>query len=288
MKKAVLIVSFGSSNLEAFKQIEAFIKNIKESIDKEIFVQCVFTSNILIKRMKEKNNIEILNINDALEKLFKDGYTDVVLQPLHMIDGKDCVSLRSIIEENKFRFNNIKLNQTLLINKGKNTRESTLNIAKVIKDNLDKNKYMILIGHGSNRCQDNCCYTSIRINEFCKDNGSVCNDDCYQEIEKALKSIGYNKIIIGTLEGNRTKDVVLKELKEKCIKNVAIMPLLVLPGNHIIKDISGDNSWESLFNENDIKTEVILKSLLEYEGIQKLYIDMISEALNIKQKYYNL
>ena len=71
MKKAVLIVSFGSSNLEAYKQIEAFIKNIKKSIDNEIFVQCVFTSNILIKRMKEKNNIEILNINDALEKLFK-------------------------------------------------------------------------------------------------------------------------------------------------------------------------------------------------------------------------
>ena len=30
MKKAVLIVSFGSSNLEAYKQIEAFIKNIKK------------------------------------------------------------------------------------------------------------------------------------------------------------------------------------------------------------------------------------------------------------------
>ena len=59
MKRAVLIVSFGSSNLEAYKQIESFIKNIKESIDKEIFVQCVFTSNILIKRMKEKHTEQI-------------------------------------------------------------------------------------------------------------------------------------------------------------------------------------------------------------------------------------
>ena len=62
MKRAVLIVSFGSSNLEAYKQVNSFIKNIKASIDPKLLVQCVFTSNILIKRMKEKNNIDILNI----------------------------------------------------------------------------------------------------------------------------------------------------------------------------------------------------------------------------------
>lgn len=229
--------------------------------------------------MKEKNNIEILNIKEALDNLFNNDYEEVILQPLHMIDGKDCDSLRNILEENRGRFNNIKLNPTLLINKGKNTSESASNIANAIKNNIDKDKSVVLVGHGSNRCSDNCCYTSININECCGTDGSVCNDDCYQEIEKSLARIGYNKIIIGTLEGSRTREVVLKELKEKEIDKVIIMPLLVLPGNHILKDIRGDNSWESLFNENNIKTEVILKSLLEYEDIQKLYIDMISEAL---------
>ena len=282
MKRAVLIVSFGSSNLDAYKQVESFIKNIKDSIDKELFIQCVFTSNILIKRMKEKNNIDILNVKEALEILFNDGYKEVILQPLHMIDGKDCDSLRNILEENKDRFNYIKLNPTLLINKGKNTKESALNIANAIKDNVNKDRCVVLVGHGSNRCQDNCCYTSIGINECCGDNGNVCNDDCYQEIEKALQSIGYKNVIIGTLEGSRTRSVVLKELKDKKIDDVIIMPLLVLPGNHIIKDIKGDNSWESLFNENDINVEVNLKILLEYEKIQKLYIDMINEAINVE------
>lgn len=282
MKRSVLIVSFGSSNLDAYKQVESFIKNIKDSIDKELFIQCVFTSNILIKRMKEKNNIDILNVKEALEILFNDGYKEVILQPLHMIDGKDCDSLRNILEENKDRFNYIKLNPTLLINKGKNTKESALNIANAIKDNVNKDRCVVLVGHGSNRCQDNCCYTSIGINECCGDNGNVCNDDCYQEIEKALQSIGYKNVIIGTLEGSRTRSVVLKELKDKKIDDVIIMPLLVLPGNHIIKDIKGDNSWESLFNENDINVEVNLKSLLEYEKIQKLYIDMINEAINVE------
>lgn len=282
MKRAVLIVSFGSSNLDAYKHVESFIKNIKDSIDKELFIQCVFTSNILIKRMKEKNNIDILNVKEALEILFNDGYKEVILQPLHMIDGKDCDSLRNILEENKDRFNYIKLNPTLLINKGKNTKESALNIANAIKDNVNKDRCVVLVGHGSNRCQDNCCYTSIGINQCCGDNGNVCNDDCYQEIEKALQSIGYKNVIIGTLEGSRTRSVVLKELKDKKIDDVIIMPLLVLPGNHIIKDIKGDNSWESLFNENDINVEVNLKSLLEYEKIQKLYIDMINEAINVE------
>ena len=282
MKRSVLIVSFGSSNLDAYKQVESFIKNIKDSIDKELFIQCVFTSNILIKRMKEKNNIDILNVKEALEILFNDGYKEVILQPLHMIDGKDCDSLRNILEENKDRFNYIKLNPTLLINKGKNTKESALNIANAIKDNVNKDRCVVLVGHGSNRCQDNCCYTSIGINECCGDNGNVCNDDCYQEIEKDLQSIGYKNVIIGTLEGSRTRSVVLKELKDKKIDDVIIMPLLVLPGNHIIKDIKGDNSWESLFNENDINVEVNLKSLLEYEKIQKLYIDMINEAINVE------
>ena len=57
------------------------------------------------------------------------------------------------------------------------------------------------------------------------------------------------------------------------------MPLLVLPGNHIVKDIKGDDSWESLFKENNMAVEVILKGLLEYEEIQNLYIDMITEAM---------
>lgn len=275
MKRAVLIVSFGSSNLDAYNLIEKFINNIRLSIREEIFIQCVFTSNILIKRIKEKNNIDILNINEALNKLSDEGYEEVILQPLHMIDGKDCDYLREVVNLNKTKFNKLNLNQTLLINKGRNTRESALNIVKAIKSNVEKEKYVVLVGHGSNRCSDNCCYTSSREKACISTVSNSCNDDCYLEIEKAFESIGYNKVIIGTLEGNRQKELILKELKYKKINEVVIIPLLVLPGNHVIKDIKGDNSWESLFSENNIKVEVKLKSLLEYEEIQKIYIEMI-------------
>ena len=46
MKKAVLIVSFGSSNLQAYKLVEDFMENIKLSIKEDIYIQYVFTSNI--------------------------------------------------------------------------------------------------------------------------------------------------------------------------------------------------------------------------------------------------
>lgn len=279
MKKAILIVSFGSSNLDAYKLIEEFINNIKLSLREEIFIQCVFTSNILIKRIKEKNNIDVLNINEALNKLSNEGYEEVVLQPLHMIDGKDCDSLREVVELNKCKFNKMNLNQTLLINKGRNTRESALNIVNAIKINVEKEKYVVLVGHGSNRCSDNCCYTSNNGKKCISTASKSCNDDCYLEIEKAFESIGYNKVIIGTLEGNRRKELILKELKNKKINEVEILPLLVLPGNHVIKDIKGENSWESLFDENNIRVKVKLKSLLEYKEIQKLYIDMLKKAL---------
>lgn len=279
MKRAILIVSFGSSNLYAYKLIEKFINKIRESIKEDVYIKYVFTSKILIKRMKEKNNIDILSIEEALNDLLNIGCKEVLLQPLHMMDGKDCDSLRSILETNKNNFNNIKLNPTLLTNKGSNTKESALNIVNAIKTKIDKERYVVLIGHGSNRCGDYCCYTPSETDKYTLPNNTCCNDDCYLEIEKAFKCIGYNNITIGTLEGNRSKEVIVKELKSKNIKDIVLMPLLVLPGNHIVKDIKGDDSWESLFKENNMTVEVILKSLLEYEEIQNLYIDMITEAM---------
>lgn len=282
MKKGILIVSFGTSNLQAYKLVEEFIAKIRLYIKEDVYIQYVFTSNILIRRMKEKNNIDILNVNEVLNLLYDIGCRDVLLQPLHMMDGKDCDSLRGSIKSYKDKFDNININPTLLINKENNTRQSALNIVNCIKDNVDKNSNVVLIGHGSNRCSEYCCYTSDQGEKYIISNDSCCNDDCYLEIEKAFTDIGYNKVVIGTLEGRRTKEVVLKELIENQVAKAVIMPLLVLPGNHIIKDIQGDNSWQSFFENNNIKTEVNIKSLLEYEEIQRLYIDMIQEGLQFK------
>ena len=54
MKRAILIVSFGSSNLYAYKLVEKFINKIREYIKEDVYIKYVFTSKILIKRMKEK------------------------------------------------------------------------------------------------------------------------------------------------------------------------------------------------------------------------------------------
>ena len=44
-------------------------------------------------------------------------------------------------------------------------------------------------------------------------------------------------------------------------------------------DIRDKENLDKVFKENNIAVEVILKGLLEYEEIQNLYIDMITEAM---------
>ena len=74
MKKAILVVSFGTSHLDALNNS---IKKIEDSIQesfKEYDIFRSFTSHMIVRKLKEKYDMNILFPEDALKKLAEDGY----------------------------------------------------------------------------------------------------------------------------------------------------------------------------------------------------------------------
>jgi sirohydrochlorin cobaltochelatase len=50
-------------------------------------VRRAFTSQIIIDKLKERDNLTIDNVRDAMDRLVADGVKEVVIQPTHVMEG---------------------------------------------------------------------------------------------------------------------------------------------------------------------------------------------------------
>lgn len=253
MKKGIIIVSFGTSEVLGLKQnIENINNKIKKGFKEEYEVLNAFTSKFIIKKLKEVSNIDVLNFNEALEEFCTQGISELIVLPLYIMPGGQYEGVKEILEEYKDRFNSIKVAKPLLSGK----KEDFKNVILAMKNYLPKNKEIVLVGHG----------TKDRYHEF------------YKTLEDSFHENKINNIHVGTLEGYPTTCDLIKILKEKDIKEVFITPFLIVCGSHVIKDINGDEnkkSWKNVFKDAGFNVEISLKSLGEYDEILDLYVKRI-------------
>ena len=114
---AILLVVFGTSYPEA----QAAYENI-ERVYREKFpqaeVRIAFTSDFIRRKLLDRDNVTIDNPLTALAHLNDEGYTNVVVQSLHVIPGEEFHDLANIVEsvrgiEGKFGFRNLVLGEGL-------------------------------------------------------------------------------------------------------------------------------------------------------------------------------
>ena len=78
MRKAILVVSFGTSHLDALKNsIEKIENKIKDEF-KDYEVVRAFTAHMIIKKLNERDNLGIMKPEEALEDLKKRGFEEVI------------------------------------------------------------------------------------------------------------------------------------------------------------------------------------------------------------------
>ena len=253
MKKGIIIVSFGTSEILGLKQnIENINNKIKKEFKEEYEVLNAFTSKFIIKKLKEVSNIHVLNFTEALDKFYGQGIRELIVLPLYIMPGGQYEGVKEVLEGYKERFNSIKIARPLLSGE----KEDFKNIIVAMKDYLPKDKNIVLVGHG----------TKDKYHEF------------YKVLEDNFYEMGIKNIHVGTLEGYPTSYDLVKDLKEKNIKDIFIAPFLIVCGSHVNKDINGEenkNSWKNVFKDAGFNVTVSLKSLGEYEEILDLYVERI-------------
>ena len=114
MKKALLVVSFGTSYPDTCeKNIVACERELAASCpDRDTFR--AFTSGMIIRKLKQRDGIEIDTPLQALQKLAEQGYQDVAIQSLHIINGDEYEKIVREVQSMRPLFSRLTLGVPLL------------------------------------------------------------------------------------------------------------------------------------------------------------------------------
>ena len=255
-KASVLMVHFGTTFDDTRKNtIDAVNDEAKKEFP-DMEVREAYTSRIIMRRLKERGIVKD-NPAEALDKLAKEGYTHIIVQPTNVINGVESKTLEQQLEMYKDKFKEIRTGSALL-----SAPEDYKAVAEIINKEVGKvtdNEAVVLVGHGTH------------------DNGNA----AYPAMDYTAKSMGY-KFYVGTIEGFPEFDDVVKGLKKDNIKKVILMPFMFVAGDHANNDIAVD--WKEALEKEGFIVEVKLTSLGMMEDIRKMFIDHAKFMLENKKE----
>lgn len=257
MKKAVLAVSFGTTFHDTLeKNIVAIERDLAAAFpDRDVFR--AFTSGMVLRRLRERDGIEIDNVSQALERLHGAGYGDVVVQSTHVMNGEEYDKLRELAAPYAGRFERLAFGAPLLTA----TRDYH-DVVDAVLQRLpaeEADTAVVLMGHG----------TTHHANAV------------YAALEYVFHDTGREDIHIGTVEGYPTFEEVCRRLEEKgTVKKVVCAPLMVVAGDHAKNDLAGDepDSWRSMLEERGYAVSCILEGLGENPAIRAVFVRHAREA----------
>ena len=255
-KASVLMVHFGTTFDDTRKNtIDAVNDEAKKEFP-DMEIREAYTSRIIMRRLKERGIVKD-NPAEALDKLAKEGYTHIIVQPTNVINGVESKTLEQQLEMYKDKFKEIRTGSALL-----SAPEDYKAVAEIINKEVGEladDEAVVLVGHGTH------------------DSGNA----AYPAMDYTAKSMGY-KFYVGTIEGFPEFDDVVKGLKKDNIKKVILMPFMFVAGDHANNDIAVD--WKEALEKEGFTVEVKLTSLGMMEDIRKMFIDHAKFMLENKKE----
>lgn len=248
--KAILVISFGTTFSETReKTIEAIENDLAKAFpDRRLYR--AWTSRFIIRKLKERDGLYIDTPSEALERMKRDGVTDVIVQPTHIIPGAEFNKLTEEIKRHSEDFENLSVGVPLLTEE-KDLKDTATAISNIFHD-IREDEALILMGHGT-------------------PNG---NNSVYTELEETFRNTGNNNVFIGTVEAVPALDDVLSAASAEGFKKAVITPLLIVAGDHALNDMAGDDedSWTSTFRRAGFNVRCVVKGLGEYKEIRDIII----------------
>lgn len=259
MRSAIVLVSFGSANLEGLKNsIFLLEKEISNNFN-NVTVVTAFTSNKIINILKEKHDIYVKRLEQCLFDLANDQYEEVIIQPLNIMEEALNKDIQKIIKEYSYSFKRMSMSNSILAGVGDNLKKSCDKLAESILD-INYNLPILLVGHGS------------KIN----------SNECYHFLRQSFEDISGRKTFIATLEGDNTLTKAIEDMNKEKITDVVLQPLFLIQGRHLTNDILGvENSWMNILEDMGFNITIENKALLQYESVRKIYIDNMRTLLYV-------
>ena len=242
-KPVILVTSFGTSyNSTRHVTIGAIEDAIREKYGRDYDVRRAFTSQIIIDKLKERDGIEIDNVEEALDRAKADGVETVIVQPTHLMAGLEYTDIKDLLASDA----------------------DYQAVAKAIAEqraNLDDGACaFVLMGHGTT---------------------ADSNAD-YATMQRTFDALGKKQFFVGTVEAEPTCEDVIAGVQAAGYAKAVLSPFMVVAGDHATNDMadtSDPDSWASKFTAAGIETTCLLEGLGQYSGIDDIYVDHVAAAI---------
>lgn len=246
-KSAIVMTHFGTTHEDTReKTIDAINQKAIESFKNKADVFEVYTSRIINKKLHDKMGIHKLNTTEMLTSLKNQGYENIIIQSTNIIDGVEMESIKKEVLNFSDDFKEIRVGSALLSDP--HNYEDTIKAITKRVGKLSSDQGVVLVGHGS---YDPATSAYAMFDYMAKDMDAP--------------------IYVGTVEGYPTFKNVDKQLKKDNIKEVILMPMMFVAGDHAKNDIAGD--WKEMLEKSGYKVTVNLTPLGEMEEIQNIFIN---------------
>jgi sirohydrochlorin cobaltochelatase len=262
-RKAILIVSFGTSLSEARHAIDALVEEARRAFPGEE-IRLAYTSNTIRRKIAEEERLFIPSPPEALAKLQDEGFTHVYVQPTHIIPGKELDDIDRVVTalasiKGKYGFEKIVLGQPLLAGDD-DCADLAAALYRTYRDRIGDDRAVVFMGHGSPH----------GANAF------------YSQMQLALEKVS-DRFFLGTVEAFPSFDDMADRLGKSGARRVTLVPLMIVAGDHARNDMADADdpqSWLSLLKEKGFRVQAVLDGLGENDEIRALFLRHLKALVN--------
>lgn len=257
MKKAIMLVSSGTSIMEALNQTTNKLEErLKESFP-EYSVYQAFSVQPIVNKMKKADPEKYRNVEETFEKMLADGIEEVVVSSFYMINGEEHERLREVAKtyRDEGQFARIAVAKPLLCEK-----EDYIKVLEAVlkASDMQEGEALLLVGHGTKH----------------HDNTE------YQNFEYTAYTQGHRNVYVATLAGHQKTALLMRKLELTGCKKIRLMPLLLVAGIHAQVDIAGDkDSWKTKLMDTGYQVEVQMIGIGELDTIQDVFVEHLKEKI---------
>jgi sirohydrochlorin cobaltochelatase len=254
-KPAIVLAAFGTS-AAAFDTYGHFEQKVRERFP-GYEIRWAFTSQKVRHKLAQEKGRRLKDLPTTLTELTAAGFTRVAIQSLHIVPGEEW-DKKIVQESQKVPGLKVALGEPLL--SSPQDQERVLQtVAQTFPKDL-KDTAVVLMAHGSPVPE---------------------GEKAYIAFDRLLRA-RYPKVFLGTVAGKPAKEKAFEAVKQANPDTVILMPFMFLAGEHVAKDMLGDDaeSWKSeLLKQKAYRIEGITKGLGYQEGIIAIYLDHLAQAL---------
>ncbi len=249
LKAPIILTAFGTTTnaINTYSVMEKLIE--KKFPGHKIF--WAYSSRMVKEKLNKKGLLDMKHPGEILKELEAGGCQWAIVQSMHLICGHEFYRLIEEVKQSSVR-TSIGLP---LLTSFKDYKDVIGALGCIIRP--IENQAIIFIGHGT----DHPAWSS------------------YLALSHILHEKFGNNVHIGVIEGYPSRDKIINTIIKSNIKEVLLIPFMLVAGRHLLEDIAGDeDSWKTELEKKGLSVSIKDQGLGLVPGIQKIFCRHISDA----------